>query len=147
MAPAPLLAELARVTDTLLTPPAPGSILLIGRRHMRSNNSWMHNSARLMKGRPRCNLLMNPTDLAARGLIDGQMVLVRSRIGSIEVEVTATDNIMPGVASLPHGWGHGRPGVRLRVAAERPGVSINDLTDNGLPVTVEAADLEEGRLI
>jgi anaerobic selenocysteine-containing dehydrogenase len=151
-APARLLAELARASDELLTPVADGELRLIGRRHLRSNNSWMHNHERLVKGRPRHHLLMHPDDLLARGLTDGQLVRVRSRVGAVEVEAAATVDIMPGVVSLPHGWGHSRPGVRLAVATRTPGVSINDLTDdayldavsgnaalNGVPVTVEPA--------
>jgi anaerobic selenocysteine-containing dehydrogenase len=97
---------------------------------MRSNNSWMHNSARLVRGKPVCTLLMHPQDAAACGVADGMMVCVTSRVGSVEVPVTTTDTMMPGVVSLPHGWGHGRPGVQLRTATTVPGVSINDLTDD-----------------
>ncbi len=146
-----LLAALARAGDELLAPHAVGELRLIGRRHLRSNNSWMHNYERLMKGRPRHHLLMHPDDLAARGLTDGQRVRVRSRVGEVEIEAAATTDIMPGVVSLPHGWGHARAGVRLSRASLTPGVSINDLTDdaevdavsgnaalNGVAVTVEA---------
>ncbi|MCQ4312913.1 molybdopterin oxidoreductase family protein [Pseudomonas stutzeri] len=127
-------------------------LVLIGRRHVRSNNSWMHNYHRLVKGKPRHQLLMNPVDLSRLGLLDGQRVRVRSRVGMIEVEVAASDEMMPGVVSLPHGWGHGRPGVRMGIASSQPGASANDLTDerqldalsgnaalNGVPVQVEAA--------
>ena len=127
-------------------------LLLIGRRHVRSNNSWMHNYHRLVKGKPRHQLLMNPLDLSRLGLLDGQRVRVRSRVGLIEVEVAASEEMMPGVVSLPHGWGHGRPGAQLEIANRQPGASANDLTDerqldalsgnaalNGVPVWVEAA--------
>lgn len=133
-------------------PLATGQLLLIGRRHVRSNNSWMHNYHRLVKGKPRHQLLMNPADLDRLGLLDGQRVKVRSRVGMIEVDVAASDEMMPGVVSLPHGWGHGRPGVQLEIATRLPGASANDLTDerqldvlsgnaalNGVPVWVEAA--------
>ena len=103
-------------------------------------------------------LLAHPDDLAARGLADGQTVCVRSASGEVEVEVAATDDVMPGVVSLPHGYGHARPGVRLRNAQSLPGVSINDLTDpsviegvsgnavlNGVPVTLESARGDTGR--
>jgi anaerobic selenocysteine-containing dehydrogenase len=126
-----------------------GELLLIGRRHQRDNNSWLHNSARLTRGRPRHALLAHPDDLAARGIHDGDTVVVRSAAGEVEVEAAATDDVMPGVVSLPHGYGHRRSGVRLRNAEELPGVSMNDLTDpavvdglsgnavlNGVPVTV-----------
>ncbi|HEY4571155.1 MAG TPA: molybdopterin-dependent oxidoreductase [Kribbella sp.] len=126
-------------------------LLLIGRRHLRNNNSWMHNSARLVKGRPRHHLLMNPEDLSRRKLSDGQLVTVTSAAGSICVEVAASNDMMSGVVSLPHGFGHNRPGVRLSVAGQVAGPSANDITDagltdavagtaavNGVPVTVTA---------
>jgi anaerobic selenocysteine-containing dehydrogenase len=112
----------------------------------------MHNSARLVKGPSRSQLLMNPQDLASRGLKDGASVRVRSRSGEVVVLVEATEEMMPGVVSLPHGWGHHRQGTRLGVAQAHAGASNNDLTDetwldqvsgnaalNGVPVTVEAA--------
>ncbi|TLX63767.1 molybdopterin oxidoreductase family protein [Stutzerimonas nosocomialis] len=149
-APAQLLADLPRFAEA--TPAPADQLLLIGRRHVRSNNSWMHNYHRLVKGKPRHQLLMHPQDLSRRGLLDGQRVKVRSRVGEIEVEVLASEDMMPGVVSLPHGWGHGRPGVQLAIARAQPGASANDLTDerqldalsgnaalNGVPVQVEAA--------
>ena len=149
-APELLLADLARFAGQEL--PGEHELLLIGRRHVRSNNSWMHNYHRLVKGKPRHQLLMNPADLARRGLADGQRVSVRSRVGSIEVEVVASDEVMAGVVSLPHGWGHSRPGVQMDIARAQPGASANDLTDereldalsgnavlNGVPVEVVAA--------
>ena len=111
----------------------------------------MHNSDRLTKGAPRHQLLMHPDDLATRGIEDGKLVTVSSRVGEVEVEVKATDDMMPGVVSLPHGFGHGRSGTRMGRAAEVVGVSINDLTDpelldvsgnaalSGVPVTVVPA--------
>ncbi|GAA1134723.1 molybdopterin oxidoreductase family protein [Kribbella jejuensis] len=107
-------------------------LLLIGRRHLRNNNSWMHNSARLVKGRPRHHLLMHPDDLITRDLADGQLVTVTSAAGSVEVEVAASNDIMPGVVSLPHGFGHNRSGSRLSVANQVQGPSANDITDAGL---------------
>ncbi|KGN42322.1 dehydrogenase [Knoellia aerolata DSM 18566] len=127
-------------------------LLLIGRRHQRDNNSWMHNSTRLTRGRPRHQLLMHPDDLAARGLADGSLVTVTSDVSSVRVDVRASDEVMRGVVSLPHGYGHDRPGVRMGHAVEVPGVSMNDLTDparvegvsgnavlNGIPVVVTPA--------
>lgn len=124
---------------------------LIGRRQLRSNNSWMHNSHRLVKGRNRCTLLMHPDDAARRELASSQTVRVSSRVGSLEIELEVSPEIMPGVVSIPHGWGHGRPGVELSIAQKTPGVSVNDLTDeqaidalsgnaalSGVPVRVEA---------
>ena len=149
-APALLLAELQRFAQVPTANSA--QLLLIGRRHVRSNNSWMHNYHRLVKGKPRHQLLMHPDDLAARGLAEGQRVRVRSRVGSIEVEVASSSDMMPGVVSLPHGWGHNRQGVRLAIAGAQPGASANDLTDerqldglsgnaalNGVPVEVLSA--------
>lgn len=149
-APAVVLADLVRFAAQML--PAVDELVLIGRRHVRSNNSWMHNYQRLVKGKPRHQLLMHPADMAVRSLQDGQRVRVRSRVGEIEVEVIASDEIMAGVVSLPHGWGHARPGVQMTIASAQPGASANDLTDercldavsgnavlNGVPVRVEAA--------
>ncbi|MEW9681916.1 molybdopterin oxidoreductase family protein [Pseudomonas sp. TE50-2] len=149
-APAVLLGDLQRLARQAA--PTAGQLLLIGRRHVRSNNSWMHNYHRLVKGKPRHHLLMHPDDLLHRQLQDGQMVRIRSRTGVIEVPVQASEEMMPGVVSLPHGYGHGRQGARLQVAGAQPGVSANDLTDehlrdgvsgnaalNGVPVQVEAA--------
>ncbi|TCO30379.1 anaerobic selenocysteine-containing dehydrogenase [Kribbella steppae] len=139
----PRLAALATGND--------GELLLIGRRHLRNNNSWMHNSARLVKGKPRHQLLMNPDDLAKHDLSDGQLVNVSSAAGTVAVEVASSNDMMPGVVSLPHGFGHGRPGSRLSVANQVAGPSANDVTDaeftdtvagtsavNGVPVTVTA---------
>ena len=149
-APALLLSDLPRFAAQPVA--KAGELVLIGRRHVRSNNSWMHNYHRLVKGKPRHQLLMNPEDLLQRGLSDGQLVQVRSRVGAIEVEVAASEEMMPGVVSLPHGWGHARPGVQLAIASAQPGASANDLTDerqldalsgnaalNGVPVEVSAA--------
>jgi len=109
-------------------PTAPLS--LIGRRALRSCNSWMHNYDRLVRGKRRCTLLMHPSDAAARALVEGAMVRIASRVGAVEAELELTDTMMPGVVSLPHGWGHGRAGARLGIAGQHPGVSINDLTDD-----------------
>lgn len=156
LSPAPLVADLARLeASAASTAPgdAPGdtqALSLIGRRALRSNNSWMHNSDRLVRGRNRCTLFMHSSDAAQRGVHDGARVRVTSRVGEIDVELAVTDDIMPGVVSLPHGWGHDRDDVHLRVARTHGGVSINDLTDeqrvdalcgnaafSGTPVTVQ----------
>jgi anaerobic selenocysteine-containing dehydrogenase len=107
-----------------------GHLLLIGRRQLRGNNSWMHNSERLVRGKPQCTILMHPSDAEKRELIQGQTVSVRSKVGTLEVPIEISDEMMPGVVSIPHGWGHDRPGVQLAVAHEHAGQSINDLTDN-----------------
>jgi anaerobic selenocysteine-containing dehydrogenase len=151
-APPQLIADLPRATGELLQESATPELKLIGRRHLRSNNSWMHNSERLVKGKPRCLLLMHPQDAQTRGLADGSLVRVRSRVGEVEVVLQATEEMMPGVVSLPHGWGHARDGVALGVAQAHAGVSINDLTDelaldevsgntafSGVAVTIVAA--------
>jgi anaerobic selenocysteine-containing dehydrogenase len=127
-------------------------LVLIGRRHMRSNNSWMHNLTVLNSGSNTCTLQLHSKTAADLGLDDGQMARVASRTGEIDVPVEVTDVVMPGVASLPHGWGHTAPGMRTGVASARPGVNTNLLTDpqaldplsgnavlNGIPVTVTAA--------
>lgn len=150
-APAQCLADLDRFEAQLAEAPADG-LLLIGRRHVRSNNSWLHNSRRLLKGPDRCTLMIHPNDAAERGIEDGAPVTITSRVGEVTAPAEVTDSVMPGTVSLPHGFGHGRAGVQLRVARERPGVSVNDLTDrrrfdplsgnaalNGTPVTVLAA--------
>lgn len=124
-----LLADLDRAR-AILTQVGTDSLRLIGRRHLRSNNSWMHNAERLVKGKGRCQLLMHPQDAASRGLVDGIKAQVKSRVGALEVEVQLTPDMMPGVVSLPHGWGHAREGVNLRVAKAHAGVSLNDLTDD-----------------
>lgn len=129
---------------------------LIGRRLLRSNNSWMHNSLRLVKGNNACTLLMHPADAAARGLRDGEAVEVTSRVGSIGIALEFSDDMMPGVVSIPHGWGHDRPGTELQTASAHAGASINDLTDDqrtdalcgnaafsGVPVTVHTASQQE----
>jgi anaerobic selenocysteine-containing dehydrogenase len=102
---------------------------LIGRRHVRDNNSWMHNHHRLMKGKPRCQLLMHPDDVAKEGWQSGMVVTIESRVGTIDAELAASDEMMPGVVSLPHGYGHGLAGTRSEVASRHAGVSCNDITD------------------
>jgi anaerobic selenocysteine-containing dehydrogenase len=131
LAPPALVADIARLERALDAAPAhDGHLELIGRRELRSNNSWMHNSERLVRGKRMCTLLMHPDDAATRGLADGARVRVSSRTGAVEVELETSDAMMPGVVCLPHGWGHDRPGVQLSVARAHGGVSINDLTDD-----------------
>ena len=125
------------------------SLVLIGRRQSRSNNSWMHNSPRLVKGPSRCTLLVHPDDAASRRLVTGDLAELESEAGAVTVAVEVTDTVRPGVVCLPHGWGHDRDGVRLSVARAHAGASANDVTShrhldtlsgnaafNGLPVTV-----------
>jgi anaerobic selenocysteine-containing dehydrogenase len=133
LAPEVLVKDVERVKAKFLhtaSPNSNGNLLLIGRRQLRSNNSWMHNTQRLLRGKPQCTLLMHPTDAAHRRLRSGQTVSVRSKVGSVEVPIEISDEIMPGVVSIPHGWGHDRTGIQLEVAQQHAGGSINDLTDN-----------------
>ena len=124
---------------------------LIGRRHVRDNNSWMHNHRRLVKGPGRCNLLMHPEDVAKEGWKAGMTVTIKSRVGSISAELMPSTDVMPGVISLPHGYGHGLHGTRSEIANTHAGVSCNDITDeqfldelsgnaavNGVPVELHA---------
>ena len=133
LAPEAIVKDVERVKSKLLdaaVPESNGHLMLIGRRQLRSNNSWMHNSERLVKGKPQCTILMHPADAAQRQLAKGEKVVVRSRVGSIVVPVEISDEMMPGVVSIPHGWGHDRPGNQMEVAQQHAGESINDLTDN-----------------
>lgn len=145
----PLLAEdVARLEAAR---PSEG-LVLINRRHTRDCNSWLHNVPRLVSGADRCTLLMNPADASARNLVDGAPVTVRSRVGEVTVPLQLSDEVMAGVVSLPHGYGHARDGIRLQVAADHAGASVNDLSDDqrvdavsgnaalsGVPVQVVAA--------
>jgi anaerobic selenocysteine-containing dehydrogenase len=149
LAPAPLVADVARVSAWLARG-APRELLLIGRRHVRSNNSWMHNVPSLVKGPDRSMLLVHPDDAEARGLTDRMRVTVTSRVGSVEARVAVSDEVAPGVVSLPHGFGHAAARDTLRVAGSVEGPSMNAITDdelveplsgtavlNGVPVRVE----------
>lgn len=155
LAAPPLLADLDELAHTVAGHRAPSSssdeLLLVGRRHLRSNNSWMHNVEVLVKGRPRCTLQVHPDDSHRLGLVGGGTARVESAAGSVEATVEVTDVVMPGVVSLPHGWGHDVDGVRLNVARRYAGVNSNALTDatvvdplsgngqlNAIPVRVSA---------
>ncbi|MBV1881302.1 MAG: molybdopterin-dependent oxidoreductase [Pseudomonadales bacterium] len=111
---------------------SPFDLLLIGRRHVRSNNSWLHNSYRLVKGKSRCTVLMNKEDAQVREIENGQRVKVTTRVGSVKLVVETTDKIKKGVISIPHGWGHHRKDAKLSVAETVAGVSLNDITDDNL---------------
>ncbi|MEY2626936.1 MAG: hypothetical protein RJB08_695 [Actinomycetota bacterium] len=150
LAPAEFIADLDRLWVHANTTNAE-PFMLVGRRHVRSNNSWMHNIEVLVKGKPRCTLQINPADAASLGVSNGQVVRVKSRVGEVIAPAEVTDGIRPGVVSLPHGWGHGVPGSRLGVAGEYAGVNSNVLTDedlydpisgtsvlNGIPVALSA---------
>jgi anaerobic selenocysteine-containing dehydrogenase len=149
LAPSPIMEEVRRLESAL---ELPEGLVLIGRRHIRSCNSWMHNIESLVKGPDRCTLLIHPEDAARLGLEEGAGAKITSRVGEVVVRVEISSDIMPGVVSLPHGWGHDRAGIRMTVAQAHPGVNSNILADedmidclsgnavlNGIPVTVEAA--------
>ena len=151
LAPALLVDDVERLRGLLGRAPAP--LVLVGRRQIRSNNSWMHNVRALAKGRDRCTLRVHPEDAEKYGVTQGSRARVRSRVGEVIVPVEVSDEMRPGVVSLPHGFGHGTPGTRLRVAASlQPGVNSNRLTDetgldalscnavlNGIPVELGPA--------
>ncbi|GGS01556.1 dehydrogenase [Streptomyces aureoverticillatus] len=129
--PDPIAADLPRLAQSSATDPA-AELVLVGRRHLRSNNSWMHNVPALMGGSNRCTLHVHPDDAARLGLEDGGHARVSAAGGEIAVPVEITDAVRPGVVSLPHGWGHDRPGTRLSVAAADPGANVNQLLDGTL---------------
>jgi anaerobic selenocysteine-containing dehydrogenase len=149
LAPDLLVSDVPRLRATL-EDPQPDGMVLIGRRHLRSNNSWMHNLPLLVKGKDRCTLQVHPADASRLELADGAIAEVRSRTGSVRAPVEVTDSVMPGVVSLPHGWGHDDPGTALAVAARHAGTNSNLLADeqrvdpvsgngvlNGIPVELE----------
>jgi anaerobic selenocysteine-containing dehydrogenase len=151
LAPEPIAADVERLRASL-DRHRNGGMVLIGRRQLRSNNSWMHNLEPLVKGKDRCTMHVNPADAERLGLADGGRAHLRSRAGEIDAPVEVTDAIMPGVVSIPHGWGHSAPGARMEVAAEHAGVNSNVLADeleveplsgnailNGIPVDVAPA--------
>ncbi len=130
MAPSMLLDDLARVAADLHAPVP--ELVIIGRRQLRSNNSWMHNLPVLAKGAYRCTALVHPLDAARLGLADGAAAHINNGARQIEVQVELSAEMMPGVVSLPHGWGHNLPGTQIGVASERPGVNLNALLDENL---------------
>jgi anaerobic selenocysteine-containing dehydrogenase len=151
LAPAPLVADVERLRESLART-RNGHMVLIGRRQLRSNNSWMHNLPPLVKGKDRCTMQVHPDDATRLGLVDGAQARLTSDTGSIEAPIEVTDAIRSGVVSIPHGWGHDTPGVRLDVAREHSGVNSNVLADtslidplsgnavlNGIPVEVGPA--------
>jgi anaerobic selenocysteine-containing dehydrogenase len=150
LAPEPLVADVDRLRAAMARPV--DGLRLIGRRDLRSNNSWMHNVEVLVKGRPRCTLQVHPDDASRLGLVDGEPASVSSRAGTVTIPAEVTDAIRPGVVSIPHGWGHDMPGVELSVARRYAGVNSNLLSDedlvdpvsgnavlNGIPVEVAPA--------
>jgi anaerobic selenocysteine-containing dehydrogenase len=150
LAPEPLLADVRRLRAAADRRPN-GALMLVGRRHVRSNNSWMHNIDVLVRGRDRCTLEIHPDDAWRTGVEQGGMAKVTSDTGTVVASVEVTDEIMPGVVSLPHGWGHDMDGTELSVASRRPGVNSNILSTgemdpvsgnailNGIPVEVVPA--------
>ncbi|TYB49135.1 molybdopterin dinucleotide binding domain-containing protein [Actinomadura chibensis] len=150
LCPSTFAADVDRL-HRALRDPVPAGLVLIGRRHLRSNNSWLHNVPELVGGSNTCTLQLNPADAARLGVAAGDAVRVSSRTGAVDAVAEPTDALMPGVVSLPHGWGHDRPGTRTGVARRHAGVNVNAVTDereidplsgnavlNGVPVTVTA---------
>jgi anaerobic selenocysteine-containing dehydrogenase len=154
LAPEEIAADVPRLLAELDGAARNGHMVLIGRRQLRSNNSWMHNLPALVKGKDRCTLQIHPDDAGRLGLADGASARVSSAAGELTAPVEVTEDIMPGVVSIPHGWGHDAPGVRMAVAAEHAGVNTNLLSPvevdapsgnavlNGIEVEVRAADRE-----
>jgi formylmethanofuran dehydrogenase subunit D len=151
LAPEAIIDDLGRLQGSLGRH-RDGDLVLVGRRHLRSNNSWMHNLTQLVKGKERCTLQVHPDDASRLGLADGGRAEVASRVGTVVAPVEITDGIRPGVVSLPHGWGHDVAGTGQTVAASHAGVNSNVLADhelldplsgnavlNGIPVTVAPA--------
>jgi anaerobic selenocysteine-containing dehydrogenase len=151
LTPELLVADVPRLHEALARTPADGPVL-IGRRHLRSNNSWMHNLPVLVKGKSRCTLHVHPDDATRYELTDGALARLRSRTGTVEAEVEVTDEVMPGVVSLPHGWGHSAPDTQMTVATQHAGTNSNVLSDellidavsgnavlNGIPVQLAPA--------
>jgi anaerobic selenocysteine-containing dehydrogenase len=142
LAPPALLADLQRAVADIQRPVP--DMVIIGRRDTRSNNSWMHNLPILAKGPMRCTAMVHPVDAARLGLVDGAMARIASTTSqgakSIEAQVQLSTDMMPGVVSLPHGWGHNLVGTKLNLASQRPGVNLNELLDENLrdPLTGNA---------
>ncbi|MFD6360432.1 molybdopterin oxidoreductase family protein [Streptomyces roseolus] len=130
--PDPIAADLPRLRAALTAVPEPGTLQLVGRRHLRSNNSWLHNTPALTGGSNRCTLQVHPEDAERLRLADGGPARITGAGGELTAEVEVTDAVRPGVVSLPHGWGHDRPGTRMSVASARPGVNVNQLLDGSL---------------
>ncbi|HEV7558193.1 MAG TPA: molybdopterin dinucleotide binding domain-containing protein, partial [Kofleriaceae bacterium] len=128
LAPPLLLADLDRAAADLATPVP--DLLVIGRRQLRSNNSWMHNLSGLASGKFRCTALVHPIDAQRLGLANGGRATIRSETGAIDVQVEISDAIMPGVVSVPHGWGHDQPDTVMTRAASRPGANLNAVLDD-----------------
>jgi anaerobic selenocysteine-containing dehydrogenase len=150
IAPQPLLDDMKRL-HALLTSPSQHDMVLVGRRELKSNNSWMHNINVLTKGSLSCTAHVHPDDAQRFGITDGATIRISSRVGEIEIPAEVTDAVRPGVVSVPHGWGHGVPGTQMAVAAAKAGVNSNILTDdkeidplsgnavlNAIPVTLQA---------
>jgi len=132
LAPEAIVADIARLRDALARPREDDALVLVGRRQLRSNNSWMHNLELLVSGPERCTLHVHPDDAERIGLAHGEPARVSNRAGAVQAPVEVTDAVMPGVVSLPHGWGHDAPGARLGVAGANAGVNSNALADEGL---------------
>lgn len=152
LAPGPMVADMARLDAAFAVQPDPDALMLIGRRQLKTVNSWMHNVPILLKGKTACTLQVHPDDAARLGLVDGGEARVASQVGELVAPVEVTDELAPGVVCLPHGWGYGEAGIEMNAAKNKPGVNSNSLTDdavldelsgncalNAIPVTVTAA--------
>ncbi|MDT9696224.1 molybdopterin oxidoreductase family protein [Streptomyces sp. P17] len=128
--PAPIADDLPRLREALRH--RPEGLVLVGRRHLRSNNSWMHNVPALTGGTNRCTLHIHPEDAERLGVRDGADVRLKGAGGEVTAPAEVTDAVRPGVVSLPHGWGHDRPGMRMSHAVKDPGVNVNQLLDGSL---------------
>ena len=151
LAPQLLVQDVKRLEAVLDEAPAANEqMVLIGRRDLRSNNSWMHNLLVLNKGKERCLLHIHPIDVARLGLLDGEVIALTTLAGTVLAPIEVTDAIMPGVVSLPHGWGHTLPGMQMQTATRHAGVNVNMLTNeagidplsgtailNGVPITLQ----------
>jgi anaerobic selenocysteine-containing dehydrogenase len=155
LAPEPLVRDVQRLTEAINRPES-DALVLVGRRHLRTNNSWMANISSLVSGPPRCVLHVHPKDAVRLGLEDGASAVIKSRVGRVTAPVEITPDIRPGVVSLPHGWGHDLDGVRMDVARAHGGLNSNVLSDdacfdplsnnavlNGIPVVVSKANTVE----
>jgi anaerobic selenocysteine-containing dehydrogenase len=159
LAPEQITADVTRLHEALAEARdrnGDASMVLVGRRDLRSNNSWMHNLPMLVKGKPRCTVWVHPGDAERLGLADGEPARVVSRAGAVEIPVEVTDDVMPGVVSIPHGWGHDAPGMALSVASDHAGTNSNVLADemliepltgtavlNGIPVELTPVRAQE----
>jgi anaerobic selenocysteine-containing dehydrogenase len=156
--PVELRGDVERLAETVDDVPDEDELLLVGRRHLRSKNSWLHNVPQLVRGRDRSAVWLHPDDAARQGLSDEDVAEISSRVGTVLAQVRVTDQVMRGVCSIPHGWGNGGDGTRLAVASQHPGTNVNVLTDerrldllsgtiaaNGVRVRIKKSEAAQAR--